>query len=183
MLCDLIPARDARNYDFYTMAAILPYLTFTLDAFGEIKDELHADMENADAKPSSLHDNAIYKRIFSFVAESLAGRVKRNVTVAGFRVYAMQQLRKFSQCEAAEPFDFSFTDDISTISCHFDGDVLELISGGNEAENSGTAWNLTIGRNGDVYGNIDTDDLENIEGMSLSIDEPEEYCYNEKEDN
>ena len=35
----------------------------------------------------------------------------------------------------------------------------------------------------DIYGNIDTDDLENIEGMSLSIDEPEEYCYNEKEDN
>ena len=65
MLCDLIPSRDARNYDFYTVAAILPYLTFTLDALGEIKDELHADMEIADAKPCSLHDNTIYKRIFS----------------------------------------------------------------------------------------------------------------------
>jgi hypothetical protein len=53
----------------------------------------------------------------------------------------------------------------------------------NDAGNCVTTWNLTIGRNGDIYGNIDTDDLENIEGMSLSIDEPEEYCYNEKEDN
>ena len=182
MLCDLIPSRDARNYDFYTVAAILPYLTFTLDALGEIKDELHADMEIADAKPCSLHDNTIYKRILSFVAESLADRAKRNVTVAGFRVYAMQQLREFSQCEAAEPFEFSFSDGFSTLLCHFDGDVLELSSAGNEAENRGTAWNLTIGRNGDVYGNMDTDDLENIEGMSLSIDEPDEYCYFEKEE-
>ena len=183
MLCDLIPSRDARNYDFYTVAAILPYLTFTLDALGEIKDELHADMEIADAKPCSLHDNTIYKRIFSFVAESLADRAKRYVTVAGFRVYAMQQLRKFSLCEAAEPFEFSFSGVFSTLSCRFDGELLEVSNMVNDAGNCVTTWNLTIGRNGDIYGNMDTDDLENIEGMSLSIDEPEEYCYNEKEDN
>ena len=182
MLCDLIPSRDARNYDFNTVAAILPYLIFSLDALGEIKDELHADMEIADANPCSLHDNTIYKRIFSFVAESLADHAKQNMTVAGFRVYAMQQLKKFSQCEAAEAFEFSFSDVYSTLSCHFDGELLELSNMVNDAENSITTWNLTIGRNGDVYGNIDTDDLENIEEMRLSIDEPDEYCYYENEE-
>lgn len=182
MLCDLIPARDARNYDFNTVAVVLPYLTFSLDVLGEIVDELNADLVIADAKPVSMNDNRIYKRIFSFVSESLSEQAKKNETVAGFRVFALQQLRKFSNEEAAEPFDFSFAGAFSTLTCRFEGDLLEMSSLINDEKDGGTAWSLTISRNGDVFGNMDSDDLENIEGMRLSIEEPQEYCFYEEKD-
>ena len=183
MLCDLIPARDVRNYDFNTVAVILPYLTFSLDVLSEIVDELNADMVIADAKTVNLHDNGIYKRIFSFVSESLAEQAKNHEKVAGFRIFALQQLKKFSNEEAAEPFDFSFTGELSTLTCRFEGDLLEMSSLINNNENVSTAWSLTISRNGDVFGNMDSDDLENVVGMRLSIEEPEEYCFCMEKDN
>ena len=47
----------------------------------------------------------------------------------------------------------------------------------NRNADGGITWSLTVNRNGDVYGNIDSGDLENIEGMRLSIDLPEEYRF------
>ena len=35
MLCDLIPARDSREYDFTTVSMVLPYMTFTISALQE----------------------------------------------------------------------------------------------------------------------------------------------------
>ena len=45
MVCDIVPARDARNYDYYTVSMVLPYLTFSLDALSEIEQGLKADLE------------------------------------------------------------------------------------------------------------------------------------------
>ena len=179
MLCDLIPARDAKNYDYNTVSVVLPYLTFSLDVLGEIVDELNADLVISDATPVNMKENAIYKRIYVFVVEGLAEYAKRSEKVSGFRVYAIHQLRKFSNGEEADGFEFSLAGDYSTLSCRFDGDQLELSSMINGIAEGGTAWSITISRNGDVHGNMDSDDLDNVKGMRLTIDEPEEYFFYE----
>lgn len=85
-------------------------------------------------------------------------------------------MRKFCYGEEAEAFDFSFSDDTGSLACSFDGDNLE-VTNTNEAD--GLAWNWAIGRNGDMSGNIDSGDLENLEGKKLTITAPDEYRYEE----
>ena len=174
MLCDIIPARDSRNYDFYTTSMVLPYFTYTLDALSEIVDELNADLIMLGAAPASvsLSDNVMFVRVATFVADSLLPYSAANKKVAGFRVFALQQLRKFSHREEAEPFEFSLAGTASMISCSLDWDTLEVT---NKNTDGGNTWSLTISRNGDVYGSMDSGDLESIGGMRLNIDLPEEY--------
>ncbi len=178
MLCDLIPARDSRNYDFYTTSMVLPYLTYTLDALADIVDDLNAEviMLGAAPAPVKLSDNVMFIRVASFVADSLLPYSKKKKKIAGFRTYAVQQLRKFCYGEEAEPFEFSFSDGTSLLACSFDGDILEVV---NTNESDGIAWNWAIGRNGDMSGNIDSGDLENLEGKKLSIAAPDEYSFEE----
>ena len=181
MLFDIIPARDSREYDFTTISMTLPYLTFTLSALADIVDELNSDLVMMEAAPApvKLSDNVMFVRGVAFVADSLLSYSKE-LKVAGFRNYAIQQLGKFSRGEEAEPFSLSFADGHSTLSCSFDGDNMEISNIPNNANQEETAWKLTISRNGDVYGNMDSGDLESVEGMRLTIDEPEEYCFVEK---
>ena len=178
MLCDLIPARDSRNYDFYTTSMVLPYLTYTLDALADIVDDLNAELVMLGAAPApvKLSDNVMFIRVASFVADSLLPYSRKKKKIAGFRTYAIQQLRKFCYGEEAEAFDYSFSDDTTILACSFDGDILEMV---NTNEADGIAWNWAIGRNGDMSGNIDSGDLENLEGKKLTIAAPEEYCFEE----
>jgi len=179
MLYDIIPARDSRDYDFTTVSMTLPYLTFTLSALADIVDELNADlvMMRAGPSPISLSDNMMYRRVFAFVVESLGAYSKEHEEVAGFKTFAVQQLMKFSHGMEAEAFSFSFYDDTSVLSCAFDWDDLEVT---NSTRTGETAWSLTINRNGDIHGNMDSGDLENIRGKKLTIDSPKEYYYYEE---
>ena len=170
MVCDIVPARDARNYDYYTVSMVLPYLTFSLDALSEIEQGLKADLEilRDELEPVDLSQNVMLKRIVRFADESLSA-------------YVLQSLHRFEQGEEAEPFEFAFED----ICCQFDGTCIEMYSAGWEDGDSFTKWSLTIFRNGDVNGSIESEDLELSgrirEGHKLSIGSPDEYFYTEEE--
>ncbi len=178
MLCDLIPARDSRDYDFYTTSMVLPYLIYTLDALADIVDDLNAELVMLGAAPApvKLSDNVMFIRAASFVADSLLPYSRKKKKIAGFRTYAIQQLRKFCYGEEAEAFEFSFSDGTSALACSFDGDIFEMI---NTNKDDGLVWNWAIGRNGDATGSIDSGDLENLDGKKLAIVAPDEYCYEE----
>ena len=179
MLCDIIPARDSREYDFTTVNMTLPYLVFTLSALADIVDELNEDLVTMEAAPAqiSLSDNMMYRRVFAFVVESLGAYPKEYEKVVELKTFALRQLMKFSHGEQAEAFGFSFSDDTSVLSCSFDWDVLEV---SNATKDGGTVWSLVINRNGDIHGNMDSGDLENVKGMKLTIDLPDEYSYSEE---
>ena len=178
MLCDLIPARDSRNYDFYTTSMVLPYLTYTLDALADIVDDLNAELVMLGAAPAlvRLSDNVMFIRVASFVADSLLPYSKKKKRLAGFRTYAIQQLRKFCYGEEAEPFDFSLSDGTASLSCSLEDDILEIA---NRNEADGLVWNWSIGRNGDASGSLDSGDLEDLEGKKLTITVPDEYSFEE----
>ncbi len=178
MLCDLIPARDSRNYDFYTTSMVLPYLTYTLDALTDIVDALNAELVMLGAAPApvKLSDNVMFIRVASFVADSLLPYSRKKKKIAGFQTYAIQQLRKFYYGEEAEPFDFSLSDGTDSLSCTLEDDILEIA---NRNEADGLVWNWAIGRNGDASGNLDSGDLENHEGKKLTITVPDEYSFEE----
>ena len=185
MVCDIVPARDARNYDYYTVSMVLPYLTFSLDALSEIEQGLKADLEilRDELEPVDLSQNVMLKRIVRFADESLSAYASLHSSelVAGFRKYVLQSLHRFEQGEEAEPFEFAFED----ICCQFDGTCIEMYSAGWEDGDSITNWSLTIFRNGDVNGSIESEDLELSgrirEGLKLSIGSPDEYFYTEEE--
>ena len=185
MVCDIVPARDARNYDYYTVSMVLPYLTFSLDALSEIEQGLKADLEilRDELEPVDLSKNVMLRRIVRFADESLSAYASLHSSelVEGFRKYVLQSLRRFEQGEEAEPFEFAFED----ICCQFDGTCIEMYSAGWEDGDSITNWSLTIFRNGDVNGSIESEDLELSgrirEGLKLSIGSPDEYFYTEEE--
>ena len=129
-----------------------------------------------------LSDNVMFRRISAFVDESLTPYIEKNKRIAGFRVFALQQLRKLGNGEEAEPFSFSFTDPIYTLSCCFDGDNLEMTYMACDIEESSIIWNLMISRNGDTSGNMDSGDLENTAEMKLTVYTPDEYEYYPDED-
>ena len=155
---------------------VLPYLTYTLDALADIVDDLNAELVMLSAAPApvKMSDNVMFIPVASFVADSLLPFSKKEKKIAGFRKYAIQQLRKFCYGEEAEAFEFSFSDGTSILACSFDGDILEVV---NTNEADGLVWNWTIGRNGDANGYLDSGDLEDLEGKKLTIAAPDEYCY------
>ena len=73
MICDIVPALDACQYDFYTVNAVLPYLTFTLDTLEEMVKEFEADLTilRNTIEPVDLSDNKLFKRVVRFIDESL----------------------------------------------------------------------------------------------------------------
>ena len=184
MLCDLLPARDGRSYDYYTVSMVLPYLSYSLSALRDIIDELEDRIAPDETKSPfvRLSDNVMFRRISAFVDESLQPYIENNNRIAGFRVFALQQLRKFGSGEDAEPFSFAFTDPIYTLSCCFDGDNLEMTYMACDIEESSIIWNLMISRNGDTSGNMDSGDLENTAEMKLTVYTPDEYEYYPDED-
>ena len=111
MLCDLLPARDGRSYDYYTVSMVLPYLSYSLSSLRDIIDELEDRIAPDEAKSAfvRLSDNVMFRRISAFVDESLQPYIEKNKRIAGFRVFALQALRKFGSGEEAEPFSFAFT--------------------------------------------------------------------------
>lgn len=76
----------------------------------------------------------------------------------------------------------SVKDPIYTLSCCFDGDILEMTYMACDIEESSIIWNLMISRNGDTSGNMDSGDLENTAEMKLTVYTPDEYEYYPDED-
>ena len=158
---------------------VLPYLSYSLAALRDIIDELEDRIAPDETKSPfvRLSDNVMFRRISAFVDESLQPYIENNNRIAGFRVFALQQLRKFGSGEEAEPFSFAFTDPIYTLSCCLDGDNLEMTYLACDIEESSIIWNLMISRNGDTSGNMDSGDLENTAEMKLTVYTPDEYEY------
>ncbi len=181
MMCDIVPALDARQYDFYTVNAVLPYLTFTVDTLEEMVKEFEADLTilRNTIEPVDLSENKLFKRVVRFIDESLKVYCNAHPSdiVSGFRVYALQSMRKFAQGEEPNLFEFALGD----ISCSFNGYDIEIYKAEWVDSESVTNWSLTINMHGDVYGEIQSEDLDleaDIkEGIKLSIDAPEEYLY------
>lgn len=186
MLCDLLPARDVREYDFSAVAMILPYLTFTLNALSDIVDELNSTL----AMDSSLEtevvpisrDNPIYSCIFAFAVESLAECAKQSETVRKFRVFLLRQLESFRNGENAEEFEFSFHGAETMITCSLRNDELSLACMSYSMENKSMDWQATISKTGVASGVVETDTLHDLEDKFLMIELPERFQWNEMED-
>lgn len=186
MLCDLLPARDVREYDFSAVAVILPYLTFTLNALNDIVDELNNNLaldSNLETEfvPIS-HDNPIYTCIFAFAVESLADCAKQSETVRKFRVFLLRQLENFRSGENAENFEFSFHGAETMISCSLRNDELSLSCMSYSMENKSLDWQATISKTGVASGVVETDTLHDLEDRFLMIELPERFQWNEMED-
>ena len=169
MLCDLIPARDASTYDFNSVSCILPYFTFTLSVLNDILDELETGVSETEEDgtdgetegASAIYDNQIYRRIFAFVAESLPQ--------SEFTSYALRQLERFSHGEDFEPFYFTLTDGFGMIRCGLRSGQLTISF---DLLSSTIGWDVRISADGDVYGQLDSDDLRGVENWKLIIEEP-----------
>ena len=179
MLCDLIPARDAAQYDFSTVSMVLPYLTFTISALSDIVDGLNANMvsmakgQAKELESGSISKNPMYRRIFDFIVESLSGYIDFFDSVKEFQQYVVHQLDSFCKGEKYRPFVFSFSDPPSKLMCSLDGRSLSIWHS--------SGWEMSVDRNGNVNGSLNSDDL-NVTDMKLNIVEPDAYYYNEEDE-
>lgn len=179
MLCDLIPARDAAQYDFSTVSMVLPYLTFTISALSDIVDGLNANMvsmakgQAKELESGSISKNPMYRRIFDFIVESLSGYIDFFDSVKEFQQYVVHQLDSFCKGEKYRPFAFSFSDPSSKLMCSLDGRSLSIWHS--------SGWEMSVDRNGNVNGSLNSDDLK-VTDMQLSIVEPDAYYYNEEDE-
>jgi len=177
MLCDLIPARDAVQYDFATVSMDLPYMTFTISALSDIVDELNAEMVMAGktgvSGRKSIDENPMYRRIVTFVEESLAKYTDFFEVVEEFRQYAIQQMNSFSRGEQYKSFAFSFSDFRYKLMCSLDGRSLSIWHS--------DGWEISVESNGNVSGSLDSDGLR-VDGMMLNIVEPDDYYFVEEDE-
>ena len=182
MLCDLIPARDCRDYDFYTVSMTLPYMTYTLSALSDIVDDLNARIIMLDAESAQvqLSDNIMFRRVAEFVVESLGEYGEAEKKIQEFKTFAFQELMKFSHGKPAKSFSFYFKDSSSMISCSFDGIDLNFVRLVDGKEDTGAGWELTISRDGDSDGYMDSSDLRNVKDMKLCVELPARFRFQEE---
>lgn len=186
MFCDLLPARDVREYDFSSVAMILPYLTFTLNALSDIVDDLNSGLamdskQETEFVPISK-DNPIYTCILAFVVESLADCAKQSETVRKYRVFLLRQLEYFRHGDDAEEFEFSFHGPETMITCALRNRELSLSCMSYSMENKNLDWQAAISQEGTVSGVVETDTLNDLEDRFLIIELPERFHWNEMED-